>query len=344
MTPRKTLTDVAKLAGVGKVTVSYVLNGRASEARISPETTERVLAAAKNLDYRPNALARMLLRQRTDTIAVVFQYADYFHSSSSFTADVMRGVCAGCVDAGFDLMLHTKATSNVLAEADALTDGRVDGALVLRDEHDEVIDLMMARKFPIVLFFSRSDDPAVPFVDLDNFMGGKLATNHLLDLGHRRIAMLRGSLRSVSSNDRHSGYRHALESAGVEYDPDFVIAGLPSDHPKPLRELMSRPDRPTAIFSWSDDDAFSSLRILSDMGLRVPEDVSVVGFDSSPACERVNPPLTSVRQPVADMARRATQVLVELINGVPASNRHRVVLPPDLDVRGSTCRPPSAIV
>ena len=336
MSQRKTLDDVAKRAGVGKVTVSYVLNGRAVEARISQQTSERVLAAARDLDYRPNALARMLLRKRTDTIAVVFQYANYFRSSSSFITDLMHGVCDGCVEGGVDLMLHTKSASDLVAEADALTDGRVDGALVLRDAHDEMMELLLSRKFPVVLFFSRSDDSTVPFVDLDNFMGGKLATNHLIELGHRRIAMLRGSARSVSSNDRHSGYRSALESANIEYRPEFVLAGVPARHDEPLIELMRRPDRPTAVFVWSDDDAFSCIRVLGSLGLRVPNDVSVVGFDSSQACERVAPALTSVRQPIAEMARRATQLLVEIVKGDPLSGPHQIVFPPRLDVRGST--------
>jgi len=336
MSQRKTLNDVAKRAGVGKVTVSYVLNGRAEEARISAQTSERVMAAARDLDYRPNALARMLLRKRTDTIAVVFQYADYFRSASSFIGEVMRGVCDGCVEAGVDLMLHTKSASDLVAEADALTDGRVDGALVLRDAHDEMMELLIARKFPLVLFFSRSEDPSIPFVDLDNFMGGKIATNHLIELGHRRIAMLKGAARSVSSNDRHSGYRSALEAAGIDYNPDFVLPALPDHDSRELMNLMRQPDRPTAIFVWSDDDAFVCMKILSAIGLKVPADVSVVGFDSSQACERVTPTLTSVCQPMDEMARRATQLLLEVVNGDGFSGPHQIVFPPRLDVRGST--------
>lgn len=336
MSQRKTLSDVAKRAGVGKVTVSYVLNGRAEEARISAQTSERVWAAARDLDYRPNALARMLLRKRTDTIAVVFQYADYFRSASSFIAEVMRGVCDGCVEAGVDLMLHTKSASDLVAEADALTDGRVDGALVLRDAHDEMMELLIARKFPLVLFFSRSEDPSIPFVDLDNFMGGKLATNHLIELGHRRIAMLKGAARSVSSNDRHSGYRSALEAAGIEYCPDYVLPAFPDQHSQSFISLMRRPDRPTGIFVWSDDDAIACMKLIAALGLRVPHDVSVVGFDSSQACERVTPTLTSVCQPMDEMARRATQLLLEVVNGEGFSGPHQIVFPPRLDVRGST--------
>ncbi len=336
MSQRKTLNDVAKRAGVGKVTVSYVLNGRAEEARISAQTSERILAAARDLDYRPNALARMLLTKRTDTIAVVFQYADFFRSASSFIAEVMRGVCDGCVEAGVDLMLHTKSALDLTAEADALTDGRVDGALVLRDENDEMVELLLSRKFPMVLFFSRSEDASVPFVDLDNFMGGKLATNHLIELGHQRIAMLKGAMRSVSSNDRHSGYRSALEAAGIEYNPAYVQQAFPDSKVNDFLTMMKRTDRPTAVFVWSDDDAFTCIKHLASIGLQVPDDVSVVGFDSSQACERGTPALTSVRQPIDEMARRATQLLVEVVKGEPFSGPHQIVFPPRLDIRGST--------
>jgi LacI family transcriptional regulator len=336
LTRRNTLEDVAKAAGVGKVTVSYVLNGRASEARISEATSRRVLEAAKELDYRPNALARMLQNHRTDTVAVVFQYADYFRSSSSFLSEVMRGICDASVSMGVDVLLHTKPATDSRAEADALTDGRVDGALMLRDQQDPVLDLVMARKFPIVLFFSRSDDPLGPFVDADNLMGGRLAVIYLMELGHQRIGMVRGSTLSVASNDRHCGYRNAVEAAGQIYDPTLVI----DDH-EAFVHMMKQPDRPTALFVWSDDVAFSCIRTLGELGLKVPQDVSVIGFDSTSACEQTLPPLTSVRQPIVEMASSATQLLVDLVHKRPGADHYRRIFPPNLEVRGSTAPPKS---
>lgn len=334
------MDDVAKLAGVGKVTVSYVLNGRAHEARISLKTQERVMGAARELDYRPNALARMLLRKKTDAIAVVFQYADYFGSSSTFISEVLRGVCESCVANGVDVLMHTKPANDPFAEADALSDGRVDGALVLRDAGDEALSILVKREFPVVLFFCRSDDSTIPFIDLDNVSGGRLATEHLIALGHRRIAMVRGGLRSVASNHRHDGYRQALESSGITYDEGLVIQ-LSGDGNQVSRvhDLLDRPDRPTAFFAWSDDDALSTMRAVSEFGLSVPKDVSVVGFDSLSACDHSNPPLTSVRQPIVEMARKATEVLVELVNEVAISDDHQIVFPPSLDIRGSTSAP-----
>jgi len=291
---RTTIQDVANLVGVSKVTVSYVLNGHGAEARISPETEERVLNAARQLDYRPNALARMLIAKKTDTIAVVFQYGDFFSTLSNFTSEVMGGVCRASVESGMDLMLHTKLASEPVNEANNLMDGRVDGVLMLRDSNDPTLEEVLGQNFPCVLFFTRSYDRDVPFVDADNYTGGRMATQHLLDLGHKRIAMVRGSAKSISSNDRLAGYRDALETAGIELDRSYIVEMTsPRSDPKALFELFEGPDRPTALFAWSDDVAFVCMRILNEMMLSVPEDISIIGFDSSEACDRVTPPLTN---------------------------------------------------
>ncbi|MBS1724799.1 MAG: LacI family DNA-binding transcriptional regulator [Armatimonadetes bacterium] len=340
MAERITIEDVAKRAGVSKVTVSYVLNGRGESARISETTRERVLEAARDLQYRPNALARMLLRQRTDSIAVAFQFADYFSSASTFISEVMRGVCGACVDLGLDVLLHTRPATPGEAEADLLTDGRVDGLLVLRDEGDPTLNEILDRGFPTVLFFSRSNRPDVPYVDADNYSGGKLGTRHLIELGHTRIGMVRGPAHSVSSNDRYNGYRDALEAAGMDVRIDHVATmESPMSHPGDLLAMMSAEERPTALFVWSDDVAFSVLRWLGEIGLSVPKDVSVIGYDSSDACERVHPALTSVRQPIHDMAQEATEMLARIVRKQPVK-RHQVLYPPTLDTRASTAPGP----
>ena len=334
---RTTIEDVAKKAGVGKVTVSYVLNGHAKVARISEETQNRVKAAASELSYRPNALARMLSQGRTDGLAVVFQRGHFFAGWSGFTAEVMRGVSTAAVELGYDLMLHTRDLAPE-AEADALADGRIDGALVLRDEGDPLVAQLATRGLPCVQFFSRGHGDA-PFVDADNYSGGRLATRHLLDLGHRRVAMVRGPQRSHSSNDRYVGYRDALESAGVGVAPERVVS-IPSSQSdfEPLRRLMDAPDRPTALFCWSDEVAFAAMAMLRELGLRVPEDVSIVGFDSLASCDQSAPTLTSVRQPIFEMAAQATRLLAALVREEPMATR-QILVPLSLDVRRSTAPP-----
>jgi LacI family transcriptional regulator len=336
MSRRITIEDVARHAGVGKVTVSYVLNGRSKAARISEETRLRVMAVANELQYRPNAIARMLATRRTDTLAVVFQSGSYFTAWSGFTSEVMRGISEASVAEGCDLMLHTKQVGDATDEAHALSDGRVDGALVLRDENDPTLVSLVGINFPFVQFFTHSAEVDVPWVDCDNVLGGALATEHLIALGHRRIAMVCGSAGSVSSNLRIAGYLSALKTAGISVPPEWILSHAdPTDSHEDVVALCTSSERPTALFVWSDDVAVPLMTALREAGLRVPEDVSIVGFDSSVRAENAAPPLTSVRQPVREMAASATHLLVSIVRKREVESR-QILFKPTLDVRAST--------
>ncbi|MFZ4508847.1 MAG: LacI family DNA-binding transcriptional regulator [Fimbriimonas sp.] len=332
-TRRSTITDVARLAGVGKVTVSYVLSGQGKSARISEKTEQRVREAAAELNYRPNAVARMLVTRRTEMIAVVLQRGSYFTRWSGFTTELLRGVSTAAVERGYDIVLHTQEIAPD-READKLADGRVDGALVLRDLDDPVVNDLGERGFPCVRFFSRSDDANTAFVDADNYNGAKLAVQHLLDLGHRNIAMVRGGDRSSSSTDRHRAYVDLMDQQEDVQARVLQIFSGQSDF-QPLRDLMLSEDPPTALFVWSDEVALGCMSVLREMAIRVPDDVSIVGFDSIPECARAVPPLTSVGQPVFEMAQEATRLLIDLISGAEVANR-QCLFPLVLDVRGST--------
>lgn len=331
---RFTIGDVARLAGVGKVTVSYVLNGRGEENRISKETQERIFAAARELEYRPSAVARSLVSKQANAISVVFQYANYFRAGSSFVNELMRGVCEECVEADINLILHTRSFNSVEEEADALMDGRTDGALILRDLDDPLLQLLHQRQFPVVTFFCHPEQPDIPFVDSDNVSGAMLAMDHFFDLGHDRIGMVVGSAGSVASNDRLSGYRKSLESRGIEFDSNLVISSYaPGDFGQNLTDWY-REHQPSALLCWSDDIAFTCIKLLGNVGISVPDDLSVVGFDSSEECDRMTPPLTSVRQPIFEIARSAARTLIAATRQVPAQSQN--VFPLSLDVRGST--------
>jgi DNA-binding LacI/PurR family transcriptional regulator len=334
MQKRFTIQDVANLAGVGKVTVSYVLNGRASEARITKETCDRVMAAARELDYRPSAVAKSLVSKRANAISVVFQYANYFSAGSSFINEVMRGVCEICVEADVNLILHTRSFTNTESEVAALMDGRSDGVLLLRDYRDPLAEQLVARGFPCVLFFTRSSSNSL-FVDADNFSGGRVATEHLISLGHKRIAFIRGSVGSVASNDRLLGCRSALENHGLTLAENMIC-----QMEDPTAANLSMVDwvrnvEPTAILCWSDDVAVKCMQILQQSGFSIPNDISVVGFDSSEACERVTPTLTSMRQPLFEMGKLAAENLIKIIDG-KSSEVDCALFPLTLDVRGST--------
>ena len=296
----------------------------------------RVRDVANSLGYRANAIAKSLSTRRTDTLAVLFQSGAYFSAWSGFTSEVMRGVSEACYEEGFDLMLHTKPAATTDEEAAALNDGRVDGVLILRDEDDETFLKLVEQKLPCVQFFTHSDRQDVPSVDCNNVLGGYLATTHLINQGHRRIAMFSGGHRSVSSNERVAGYRQALEEAGIDCNPDWIIptSDRQSDLDQVLR-LMQETHGPSALFVWSDDTAVTLMRDMRREGIRIPDEISIVGYDSLASAEMSEPPLTSVRQPVRQMAAEATRMLIQIVRGGNVPIR-QILFDPVLDVRSST--------
>jgi DNA-binding LacI/PurR family transcriptional regulator len=206
---------------------------------------------------------------------------------------------------------------------------------------DDQRDQLAAREVPVVLL-DPSGDPGqqVPSVGAGNWSGGLSATRHLLNLGHRRIGIVTGPDFALSSRARLDGYRAALDTAGVPVDPgligrgDFMIEGGLAQ----ARRLLRRPDRPTAIFACNDGQAIGAYHAAHELGLRIPDDLSVIGFDDLPPIHWLIPPLTTIRQPLAQMAAAATTMLMTLAQGEPLSQR-RVELGTDLVVRGSTAPP-----
>lgn len=336
-----TIKDVAARGGVSKTAVSYVLSGREAGVRISIETRQRVLAAAQDLGYHPNALARGLARHQTDTLALVMQFPSVFSGWSGFTNELMHGATDAATALGFDLMLHTKALDTAVQDAAALTDGRADGALLLRDRDDPLAACLSERGFPFVQIFSSPTEPSPDayFVDCDNVAGAFLAVEHLWSLGHRRIGHLSGSPKSAAAADRRQGWQDALAAHGVpartEWECSMTYAG--SDF-SPFIEIMSRSDSPTAIFAWSDDVAIRAIRVLREqLGRRVPEDISVLGFDGTQMCDHTAPRLTSVRQPIYEMAARGVETLAALLRREPLL-KAQSIFTPTLAVRDS-CGP-----
>jgi len=333
---RVTIADVARKVGVSKVTVSYVVNGREGKVRISEETRQRIWEAIRELGYRPNALARALSRRRTNTIGVVMQYAGIFGGWSGFMLELLHGVSHEAIEQQYDLLMYTGTHGDDAEhEANAVMDGRIDGALLLRDIDDPLSDILADNGFPHVLIFTRARRPDVYYVDCDNVKGGYLATKHLLSLGHRAIVHLRGSSRAAPALDRWHGYVQAMREAGIEPEDGWVIEmPSPLSSAEALVTLMRSAKRPTAIFAWSDEVAIRAMQLLREMNLRIPEDVAVVGFDSTEVCNHTDPPLTSVRQPVYEMAQEGVRTLARLING-ERPRRYARLFEPTLDVRRS---------
>jgi LacI family transcriptional regulator len=332
---RVTIRDVAAQAGVSVATVSKVLNQRYG---VSAETFARVTAVIKELGYEASLVAQSLRNHRTNVIGILV--ADI----EPFSTELLKGAADAIRGTGFELVVYSAGGRTGDPEGwerrylSRLSGTLVDGAVLVTP----AVDLEGLPGTPVVAVDPHTGRAALPTVDSDNLHGGRLATEHLLALGHRRIAMLTGRPDLKSAQQRETGYRGALASAGVAVDEKLVrrgdydaeVAGVSA------RELLTMPDRPTAVFAANDSSAISTIETALALGLRVPEDLSVVGFDNIPESALCTPPLTTVQQPIREMGRRAITLLARLINGEEPEDTH-ITLGTELVVRHTTCALPS---
>ena len=334
------IADVAAKAGVGAGTVSRVLN---DSPRVSAATRARVLAAIEALDYRPNPLARGLSRGRCQTVGVVVPF--FTHASA---VERLRGVVAELDTSRYDLVLfnvespvHRDEHFAALTRRD-----RADGLLVMSlPPPSSDLERLAAAGVPVVMLDARGTGAGAeaPSVVTDDVEGGRIATRHLLALGHERIAFIGDEpdnpLGFVSSAERERGYRATLEDAGVDVRPELIRHGphVRSVARRRTEELLARRERPTAVFAASDTQALGVLEAVRAAGLRVPEDVSVVGFDDIEVSSYAG--LTTVRQPLYESGRRAAALLLEVLGAEgPIAPVHQQ-LELDLIVRSTTGPP-----
>lgn len=327
-----TIRDVAREAKVSVATVSYVLNGLQT---ISPATRERVMEVVRLLDYHPNSAARSLANRRTETIAFLIPAA------RSAADPFLMQFISGAVDAAgrrrYGLLL-TSADGGRRALEALVKKRQVDGVILMEaEERDPRIDLLLHREFPFVLFGRSLEHPQVPSIDVDNWKGAFLATEHLTQLGHRRIGFIGASRKLVFGWLRKEGYKAALEQAGLRPDPTLCATGELTEvfGYEAMRRFLALPEPPTAVFACSDLTAIGARKALREAGLRVPEQVSLVGYDNAPVAEFAQPPLTTVAQPTRLLGERAVEMLIDLVTGKVASQSLEIVVP-ELVVRGST--------
>jgi len=333
--PHSTIADVAVRAGVGVATVSRVLNGRSN---VRPATRARVLEAIEALNYRPSPLARNLSLRRTHVVGVV---VPFFTSPSA--VERVRGVAAALARSPYDLMLFDIESEERREHAFQLFDrgDRSDGLLIvsLIPPDDEVARLITSR-LPVVLV--DAPHPEFPSIVIDDVAGGELATTHLIELGHRRIAFVGDKspdpFRFASSRDRTRGYEHALANAGIELRPELVREGTQSHHiaRSIAIDLLRLPERPTAVFAASDTQALGVLEAARILGIRVPDELSVVGFDDIEISAYIG--LTTVRQPLFESGRRGGELLLQMLAGAgrQLGDSHTEQLPVELVLRSTT--------
>lgn len=326
-----TSEDVARLAGVSTATVSRALR---SIEGVSPRTRERVLAAVQQLGYVSSPAASRLAGGRTGTVAVVVPYITRW-----FFGQVVSGAESVLRDHGLDLLLYNLGGVQGRERyfSGQALHKRVDAVLVLcLPLSDAEVHALRGLQVPVAVVGADVED--IPSVRIDDVVGSKIAVQHLVNLGHRRIALISGvpgdPMGFTAQGDRRRGYRDTLAAAGLPIDPALEAAGYFTIEggAAAMSELLSRADPPTAVFAESDEMAFGALRTLRRAGLRVPEDLSLVGFDDHELADLMD--LTTVAQPVYEQGRLAARLLVDALTG--SSGEHRVSVPTRLVVRGST--------
>jgi DNA-binding LacI/PurR family transcriptional regulator len=327
------IKDIAKLAQVSHSTVSRALQ---NSPLVSEKTAENIRRIARESGYRASAVARGLVTRRTETIGlVVTTIAD------PFASEVVSGIEQAAHDHGYSVFL---AESNAEPEREKkmvqqLAERRVDGILVTSSRVGALyLPLLSEMEVPIVLVNNQHPGAFVHSVMIGNLEGSRAAATHLVELGHRRIAYLGDQFGYQSDTERFAGYREALESAGIPFLPELVVHGdgKPEKAMTAMEDLLALPEPPTAVCCYNDMSALGAMRSIHLRGLRVPEDISVVGFDDLFLASYTQPPLTTVRQPMRRMGQLAMESLFTLMSGEESEIRIRVNA--ELIVRQSTAR------
>ena len=337
-TTMATIRDVARASGVSVTTVSVVLND--SPRPVNPETRRRVIATARQLNYHPNAIARGLVRRRTNSLGVLFNDIDPALVTNSYAAGVLEGIFREGARREYDIHLFTALWVSAEVSAARIRAQRTDGTLLIAPPIGSDMAAGLAEVgHPVVVVSAPCDVPGVPFVDVDNAAGARIAAEHLLSLGHTRIAHLMGGLTQHSVHERHAAFKATLESAGVSLPPEYAP---PGDFEEPrrtenARRLLTLPERPTAIFATNDNLAVAAVRVARELEISVPEELSIVGFDDYPVAEYSTPQITTIRHPLAEISARAVQLLIQRIEEEPV-NETAHYFTPELIVRASTAR------
>ncbi|WP_055695795.1 LacI family DNA-binding transcriptional regulator [Streptomyces prasinopilosus] len=339
---RPTLEEVAARAGVGRGTVSRVING---SPRVSDATRAAVEAAVAELGYVPNTAARALAANRTDAIALVVPEPETRFFAEPYFSDILRGVGAALSDTEMQLLLIFAGSDRERQRlADYLAAHRVDGVLLVSVHADDPLPDMLARlEIPAVISGPRSAAEALTSVDSDNYGGARQAVEHLVARGRRRIAHITGRLDVYGAQRRVDGYRDALRDAGRPVDDLMIEAGDFSEEGgrRAMAALLERRPDLDAVFAASDVTAAGARHALREAGRRIPEDVALVGYDDSAIARHMDPPLTSVRQPIQEMGRTMIGLLLaEVADRRPAASREldrrQVVLATELVERASS--------
>lgn len=333
MQARATLEDVARVAGVSRATASRAVRGGES---VSAANLEAVRRAVSELGYVPNPAARSLVTRQTDTIAVVVPEHDSRIFSDPFIASAIAGVAEALEDTPKQvvLLMRSRRRGNERMTG-YLLGGHVDGIVVVSHHRDDHLPQVVARTGLPAAFIGRplDADVEIPYVDLDNRAGGRMAAEHLIAAGARRIATVTGPLDMVAAVDRLAGWSAAMLAAGLDdslrYEGDFTLQTAEEVG----RRLLAEHPEVDAVFAANDLTAVGLVNVLRKGGRRVPDDVRIIGFDDTPLCLGTHPQLTSLTNPAKDLAHVATRMVLDQLASRPVESP--VILRPALVARAS---------
>ena len=331
--------DVARKAGVSRATVSYVLNNVVSES-ISEKTKERVFKAAKDLGYVPNAAGQALVSKRTKNIGLLFLDSQASHP---FLLQIIEGLTSVVRDNNLRLLIDSVSEENHSEAMLSMSRAkRIDGLVLFETrENDEELRTLVSEHFPVVII-GEHPDLVVCSVDIDTISSAEKAVNHLISIGHRKIACITNApIDYTAASSRLEGYKKALENAGIEYDPSLVRYGKYDEESgmSAMNELLEIREEKniTACFVASDRVAFGAMRAITKAGLRIPEDFAVIGFDDVIHSRFYNPPLSTIHFSAVDQGRVAGEMLIKLIDE-EIKPGERIIQETKLIVRESTVK------
>lgn len=324
-----TRDDVARLAGVSSATVSYVINN--GPRPVSEQTRAKVLQAIEELGYQPNIMAQNLRRQRTNTVGLVFTTIER-HLTHPYFVDLLTSVGEECASHGFNLLL-SPCTDRALEQSiyERMVGGRQVAGIIVTGvrKNDTRISYLNAEDFPFVVLGRPEHDEDFAYVDVDGAHGTYEATQHLMNLGWRRIAFIGLSDELICAKDRLAGYRRALDQNGFTYDPALVASMATTEAAgyQSMRHFLSLDEPPDAVLTCSDELALGAMNAVHEQGFVVGQDIGVIGFDDIPTATYSRPPLTTIHQPMYEIGTRLCRMLIQTIKGEEPAERGMVLLP-----------------
>lgn len=329
-----TLEDIARMSGVSRSTVSRVIN---NDPNVNETTRLKVWEIIHTINFQPNLAARSLAAGRTQVLGLVIPMAVTSIFADPYFPLLIQGISSACNSSGYSMMLW-------LAEPDyerrmagqILYSGLIDGVIVASNVMDDPVveALVNGKKLPFIMVGRHPNDSSVSYVDVDNRMGAAQAVEHLIRLGKKRIATIRGPQTMVAGVDRFQGYLDAMAQAKMKVDPHLVEEGEFSQQGgfQAMQKLL--PNQPDAVFAASDMIAVGAMMAIQEGGWKIPEDIALVGFDGIPSSAHTDPPLTTVRQPITRSGAIAAQLLIDMIEN-PSPTPRRMILSTELIIRKS---------